>query len=108
MTAQWNADMEKRMSDVEDELKKPLIPQRQLILGLVASITLIFAAGGWAAVMQSNVKTMGETLIEMRGDLKKLGEVSTMKIELDLVKGEVTRLRNERDAQRDREFRSGR
>jgi len=82
--------MNRRLDEMTESIKGgPSFNTKQVIAILVLFFITVFSAGAWASSMQAGLKTNTETLIEIRGDLKQLGEVAVLKAQVEYLKSQI-------------------
>jgi len=64
-----------------------------MLIAVVSVLSVVFAAGGWAASTHLSITSIEKTLVSMHADLKQLGDVSILRIRMETLSEEVDRLR---------------
>ena len=88
----WRAKMEKRIND------GPSFNTRQMGVILGTFALTLFAAGAWASSMREGLANNTAALVDIRADLKQLGEVAVLKAQVENLKSQINSMQIRLDA----------
>jgi len=88
-----------RFDQMDEKLKLgPSFNTKQLAAILIVFSGTVFAAGAWANSINQGLASNNETLVEIRADLKQLGEVAVLKAQVDNLKQQINLMQIRLDA----------
>jgi len=87
------AQLNDKLNFLESVVNRPLVSPKQMLVAVTAVLSVVFAAGGWAASTHISIVSIERTLVNMHADLKQLGDVSILRIRVETLSQEVDRLR---------------
>lgn len=101
MTAEDLKAIEARFTRMDDRLDAgPSFNTKQIGAIVAVFAMTVFAAGAWANSIHEGLASNTATLVEIRTDLKQLGEVAVLKAQVDNLKAQINLMQLRIDATR--------
>lgn len=88
----------KRLEEMDQRINAgPTFNTKQMGIIIGTFAFTLFAAGAWANSIQQGLSTNNATLVDIRADLKQLGEVAVLKANVDNLKAQIVRMQEKLD-----------